>query len=741
VHRDLKPSNVMLGPYGETLVMDWGLAKSVGEAATSEGDGGSPSPAPEAEELTATGVVLGTPQYMSPEQARGEPVGPAGDIFGLGLILYAILTGKSAFEESSFRGVDPLQAVREAAIVPPRRREPGLPPALEAVCLKALAARPEGRYTTARALADDVTRWLGGEPVTAWREPVSMKARRWARRHRTAVAAVLVALVAGAAGLGAVAAVQARAHVRLKAALAGSEESRKQYEEMMDLLVQAVHSQDPLLDGQKVRLVLVDELDRASKRLDQGYVGPPAKQGVLLDALGQTYRALGLYDQALSLHARARDVLEAALGPDHPATLKNRSYLANAYRNAGRLDETIAMHEATLERREALLGPDHPDTLTNRGDLGNAYAVAGRPTEAIALHKATLERREALLGPDHPLTLASHFFLANAYLIAGRWDEAVARHEATLNRRAAKLSPDHPDTLASRHNLADAYRAAGRTSEAIALHEATLSLREARLGPDHLDTLRSRGSLAIAYAVAGRLSDAIPLFEAVLMWQEAKLGPDHPDTLACRLNLADAYRAAGRPSEAIPLCQATLKRKEMKLGPDHPDTLHCRRLLASAYDSLGRGAEAERLYRDVLARRRKAVPLDSHLLADDLAALARNLMEQSRWSEAEPLSREALTIRAKATPDDWRRYEAMSLLGGALMNRGRPSEARPLVVAGYEEMKAREPRITVLERPRLREAAERVVHLYETWGRPEEATAWKTKVGMPDLPVDVFAGP
>ena len=94
---------------------------------------------------------------MSPEQARGEPAGPASDIFSLGLILYAILTGRSAFEESSFRGADRLQAVREAAIVPPRRRDPRLPRALEAICLKALAARAEDRYASARALADDVT--------------------------------------------------------------------------------------------------------------------------------------------------------------------------------------------------------------------------------------------------------------------------------------------------------------------------------------------------------------------------------------------------------------------------------------------------------------------------------------------------------------------------------------------------------------------------------------------------------
>src|SRR5262249_5014922 len=146
VHRDLKPSNIMLGPYGETLVMDWGLARRFGAGeAASEAGGEAPSPSPAPGDVTATGDILGTPQYMSPEQARGEPAGPAGDIFSLGLVLYAILTGKSAFEEAGFRGEDRLKVVREAAVVPPCRRDPRVPRALEAICLKALSARARHR--------------------------------------------------------------------------------------------------------------------------------------------------------------------------------------------------------------------------------------------------------------------------------------------------------------------------------------------------------------------------------------------------------------------------------------------------------------------------------------------------------------------------------------------------------------------------------------------------------------------
>jgi hypothetical protein len=106
-----------------------------------------------------------------------------------------------------------------------------------------------------------------------------------------------------------------------------------------------------------------------------------------------------------------------------------------------------------------------------------------------------------------------------------------------------------------------------------------------------------------------------------------------------------------------------------------------------------------------------------------------------------PLVREAVAIVEKATPDDWEHSDTLSLLGGSLLGQGRHAEAEPLVVAGYEGMRARAARIPVPKRSRLLEAAERVVRLYEEWSKPEQAATWKTKLGMPDLPADVFARP
>jgi WD40 repeat protein len=206
LHRDLKPGNVMLGPYGETLVVDWGLAKVVGRqdvpapsdelTLRPEAVGGS---AP-----TVAGSAIGTPQFMSPEQAGGklDQLGPATDVYSLGATLYALLTG-----QVPFAGVDRgevLERVRCGYFPAPRHVRPDVPQPLEAICQKAMALRPQDRYPSARGLADDIENWLADEPVVAYAEPWTAKARRWLGRHRTlaitSAALVLLATVLLAAG-------------------------------------------------------------------------------------------------------------------------------------------------------------------------------------------------------------------------------------------------------------------------------------------------------------------------------------------------------------------------------------------------------------------------------------------------------------------------------------------------------------------------------------------------------------
>jgi serine/threonine-protein kinase len=216
IHRDLKPANIMLGDFGETLVVDWGLAKRVGSQLTKEGNASDPtdvapdvdsgettdffgSSAGDTDQLTNDGQVVGTPAYMAPEQARGErdAVGPGADVYALGAVMYHLITN-----QRPYRGPTAIDVVRQVIAGPPPapREVAGLVhPALNAICLKAMARLSADRYTSALALADDVERYLADEPTSAWREPWTVRGRRWVSRHRTLVTTMIaVALVTSA---------------------------------------------------------------------------------------------------------------------------------------------------------------------------------------------------------------------------------------------------------------------------------------------------------------------------------------------------------------------------------------------------------------------------------------------------------------------------------------------------------------------------------------------------------------
>ena len=208
VHRDLKGGNVVLGDFGEVMVLDWGLAKVIGSDELASVD----APAGDCE--THVGQILGTPAYMAPEQAAGQldRIGPRTDVYGLGAILYEILTGRAPFSGKTIEEI--LAKVRKGGPLPPLRSGGAGTAALEAICLRAMATRAEDRYSSARELADEVDRWLADEPVCAYREPLPKRLARWVRRHKPIVAGAVsllaTATIALAAGLVVVRAEQQR---------------------------------------------------------------------------------------------------------------------------------------------------------------------------------------------------------------------------------------------------------------------------------------------------------------------------------------------------------------------------------------------------------------------------------------------------------------------------------------------------------------------------------------------------
>jgi serine/threonine protein kinase len=728
LHRDLKPGNIMLGKYGETLVVDWGLAKALDQPELESPVDRSDLPlrpsAASSLEQTQAGSAVGTPAYMSPEQAEGrlDLLGPRSDVYCLGATLYHLLTGRAPCEAEQVGEV--YEKIRAGDIPRPRSLNQRVAPALEAICLKALALKPGDRYESAQVLKLDLERWLADEPVTAWGEPFSLRVRRWARRNRTAVTGAAAALVVGIIGLSAVAVVQSRAksaleaknrqlieakneaetalaetmkaQAEMRAALMQSEKSRRQAEaaERMarseadkakavndflteDLLTQA----EPANNAPEDHVSLLEVLDRAADKVGDRFASQPEVEDALRRAIAGTYHGLASWEKAERQWWAVLDAARRRFGGESREALTAQGELAHILRHRGRIDaDMLEMAKSAGEGLARVLGPDHPDALTSRDNLAIAYLSAGRIAEAIKLHEGTLALQKTKRGPDHRDTLASRNNLALAYWSAGRTAEAINLHEGTLRLCEARLGPDHPDTLTSRNNLAAAYSDAGRTDEAIKIHEATLRLEEAKLGPDHPNTLISRNNLATTYYAAGRVPEAVPIFEATLKLQETKLGFDHPNTLISRNNLAGTYLAAGRATDAIKLHEGTLKLRESKLGPDHPDTLVSRNNLATAYLAAGRESEAVPIFEATLKLRESKLGFDHRSTLISRGSLAAAYESLGRWPDAEALRRDTVARRRKAEkPDSPLLGVDLADLGRNLLNQEKWSEAEPLL--------------------------------------------------------------
>ena len=324
LHRDLKPANIMVGLFDETLVMDWGLAKDLGGTAaegsgTAEGDGRAPVP--------GTFGLLGTPAYMSPEQATEDHarIGPRSDVYALGAILYDILTGTRAIRGSSAAEL----ILKAAGGTFPRPREvaPAMPKPLEAACLKAMRKSPSDRYDSALELARDIERWIVDDPDLAWREPRWMRLRRWVWRHRQGVAAIFVALVATSAALAFVAAREVATSQTLRDSaddLARQRDAANRSAASADHAVRfltvgmlaaedskeagttPVRARNPITDElvhssgrEPVRdLPFTEILDRASDRIAAEFASEPLVEATIRDAIGGFYRAVGRYDRA-----------------------------------------------------------------------------------------------------------------------------------------------------------------------------------------------------------------------------------------------------------------------------------------------------------------------------------------------------------------------------------------------------------------------------------------------------------
>ncbi len=691
IHRDLKPSNVLIALYdGRPVpkIIDFGVAKAAGQSLT------------EQTLVTGFGAIVGTLEYMSPEQAEINQldIDTRSDIYSLGVLLYELLAGSTPFsrKEHEKGGVfEMLRVIREQEPTKPSAKlstAEGLPtlaavrgtePArltrlvrgeLDWIVMKALEKDRGRRYETANGLATDVRRYLAGEPVLAAPASPWYRLRKFVRRNRGPVSAagfVLLALVAGVIGTTAgmlqanrAALQEGQARIREAQRADGErkakvEADRKRKEAERNLafarkgnaiLGSVFAGLDPKRiaeSGRPLQDVLRENLHKAVQELEGAALGEPLEVAAMQNTLGLSLLGLGEYALAIEVFGKVRKTCRARLGPDHPDTLTSMNNLAGAYENAGQLDKALPLYEETLRLRKARLGAGHPDTLTSMNNLAGAYENTGQLDRALPLYEETLRLRKARLGPGHPSTLTSMNNLALGYLAAGQPDLALPLFEQTLELTKGKLGRDHPHTLTSMNNLALGYHAARQLDKALPLYEETLQLRKAKLGAGHPDTLTGMSNLASGYRAARQLDKALPLFGEALQLQKAKLGPDHPRTLLTMHNLAGAYEDAGKLGKALPLYEETLRLRQVKLGPGHPDTLTSMGSLASAYRAARQPDKVPPPFEELLRLQRAKLGPGHPRTLDTMNDLATAYWRLKRLDQSIPLLETTLRLREK----------------------------------------------------------------------------------------------
>ena len=574
IHRDLKPSNILVTVNdGKAVpkVIDFGVAKATQGRLT------------DATVYTQFQQMIGTPLYMSPEQAEltSLDIDTRSDIYALGVLLYELLTGHTPIEQDTLarvgldeirriiREVDPprpsmrMKTLADAEMTTAGQRRNTEPTKLAGtlrgdidwIVMKCLEKDRARRYDTANGLAMDLQRHLANEVVVARPPTAGYLLSKLIRRNKLAFAAgtaVALALVLGivASLWQAVRATKAerdalaethRATAAEKLAgqrLAESEEARAEAEAIAKFMSEVFRS--PTSDGYARKITVLEALANAVKRLEADSTLPPALRARLQETVAITYFEIGLPEMSIPLRESALAYSRATFGPDDPKTLGAGSVLTHSYRVSKRTGEAIKLGEETLAGLRRVRGPDGLGTLWHSVKLADAYEDAGRTQDALALLEDVVPRMTRVHGPKNTFTLFAMTGLARSYAALGRHEEALKLREQVV---AARGNPEYPDTLWAMVELASSYWSAGRREEAIALGEKTAALMRKAIEPEHPWT----------FTIEGRLAE----------WKAGRDGKPNP---ALKPDSAAALSRAGKFAEAAQATRQIIESRGPELG-------------------------------------------------------------------------------------------------------------------------------------------------------------------------------
>jgi len=655
IHRDLKPSNILVVIQDDRPVpkiIDFGIAKATDHRLAQR------------TLFTEQGQLIGTPEYMSPEQAEmsGLDVDTRTDIYSLGVILYELLAGALPFDAGKLRSAafgeiqriiretEPpkastrLSTLKEtkAEIAKRRGTDPGsliklLRGDLDWITMKAMAKDRTHRYSSASDLAAEIERYLRHEPVTAGPPSAAYRIGKYVRRHKLGVAAAVVVMLAvliGTAGttIGMLRAVRAEKKAVEEAATATR---------VSDFLVDLFKVSDPG-EARGNTITAREILDRGAKKVEEELAGQPAIQARLMDTMGKVYQSLGLFDQALPLMKSALQLRRLNLGNDH-------------------LDTGISMENTGL-------------VLVAKGDYAAAEPLL---QEALAV-------RRRLLGNSHADVAASLASLGEVNYMKGDFERAEKYFRESLDLRRTTLGREHIEISNSLNDLAMTLKERGRYEEAEPMYRESLAIRRKLFGDDHPAIAQSLNNLGmfLYQMFLNKKNDgaeAEQLLRQALEMNRRMLGNEHPEVSTNLNNLALLLREKGDYNQAIVLFREVTEIDRKNLGDDHPYVANAMRNLAAALVRKGDYKSAEELFHKAIAIQHKTFAEKSWEIATTKLLLGTCHTKAKRFKEAEPLILEAFPIIEKNF--------------GAL-------------------------------HPRTQAAVKSLIGLYEAWGKPEKAAAY-----------------